>query len=207
MPTYVTPGVYFEAVDLDPPPVRLLPTDVAGFVGIAERGPLHRAIRVGSWQQFLSTFGGLAANGFLAYAVKAFFENGGRACYVVRVASEEARTAGVDVVDGTGARVLRLDATSPGSWANNLEVRVDRRSPAATRTDDAAIQPPDGAFSVVTSVAGFRGGTIVSIDIPGTPAPPVLRIVGGVDAAEGVLVWDAPLPVAFAGQELVLESI
>lgn len=207
MPTYVTPGVYFEAVDLDPPPVRLLPTDVAGFVGIAERGPLHHAIRLGSWQQFLSAFGGLAANGFLGYAVKAFFENGGRACYVVRVSSEDARTAGVDVVDGTAARVLRIDATSPGTWANRLDVRVDRRSPAATRAADPTVQPADGAFSVVTSVAGFRSGTIVSIDIPGTPAPPVLRVVVSIDAAEGVFVWDAPLPAALAGQELVLESI
>ena len=207
MPTYATPGVYFEAVDRDPPRIRLLPTDVAGFVGIAERGPLHRAIRLASWQQFASTFGGLIANGFLGYAVKAFFENGGRVCYAVRVASVDERTAGADVLDAAGTPILRIEATSPGTWANAVEVRIDRRSPAAARAADAAAQPADGSFSVVESVAGFSPSTIVSVDVPGTPTPPVLRVVTAVDAGERLLHWDEPLPAALAGQELVLDSV
>src|SRR2546423_15632939 len=110
MPTYLTPGVYYEAVDLAPPRIPLLPTDIAGFVGIAERGPVHQATRVASWQQFTSIFGGLIGNGFLAYAAKAFFENGGRACYVVRVAADDVDTARADVVDADGTSVLRVEA-------------------------------------------------------------------------------------------------
>src|SRR5439155_12319163 len=102
MPTYFTPGVYFEPADIAPGPITALRTDIAAFVGIAERGPLHQPVRINSWQQFLTLFGGLIPTAYLAYSVRAFFENGGRTCYVVRVAADEVRTttAGVQPADG-----------------------------------------------------------------------------------------------------------
>lgn len=77
-------------------------TDIAGFVGFAERGPLpedfdpatfdgsQAAVKIGSWKEFLAIFGGFLEYGYLAYAVRAFFENGGKTCYVVRVAATTA---------------------------------------------------------------------------------------------------------------------
>ena len=74
-------------------------TDIAGFVGFAERGPLpedfpaatfdatQAALKITSWKQFQTNFGGLLRYGYLAYAVRAFFENGGDTCYVARVAA------------------------------------------------------------------------------------------------------------------------
>ena len=52
-------------------------TDIAGFVGIATRGPSSGA-PVQSWRQFQAYFGDFTGQGYLAYAVRAFFENGGR---------------------------------------------------------------------------------------------------------------------------------
>ena len=40
MPTYLTPGVYYERSDADYATISPLRTDVAAFVGIARRGPL-----------------------------------------------------------------------------------------------------------------------------------------------------------------------
>jgi uncharacterized protein len=78
-------------------------TDIAGFAGFTERGPLPPpgnpprdfdwttvAIKVESWKQFLATFGSFHACGYLAYSVRAFFETGGMTCYVVRVAATTA---------------------------------------------------------------------------------------------------------------------
>jgi len=66
------PGVRFEW--LNPPAILAVGrTDVAGFVGIAARGPLHRAVKVESWTQFTSTFGAHIPQGYLAYAVEGFF--------------------------------------------------------------------------------------------------------------------------------------
>jgi hypothetical protein len=98
MPVYRTPGIYRQSQPAELGDIRAVRTDVAGFVGFAERGPLpspaaqqvdpkQLAIRLTSWKGFLGTFGGFRPYGFLAYAIRAFFENGGTTCYVVRVAA------------------------------------------------------------------------------------------------------------------------
>lgn len=82
----------------------LVRTDIAGFVGFAERGPLpiqedfatapldpsQVALKITSWKEFQINFGGFPDYGYLAYEVRAFFENGGDTCYVVRVAATTA---------------------------------------------------------------------------------------------------------------------
>jgi uncharacterized protein len=126
---YRTPGVYFEW--LDPGQAGVLPvrTDVAGFVGIAERGPLHRPVRVESWIQFTSVFGGHVPQGFLAWALGGFFKNGGRTCWVVRVADPiRAQPGRLRLLDEHGRPTLRLLASSPGSWSDRLGVTVARTS-------------------------------------------------------------------------------
>jgi len=92
MTTYATPGVYYEAVDEDDGGVNPLRTDIAAFIGIAQRGPVHVPVCVTTWAQFQSTFGSFIAQGYLAYCVKAFFENEGARCHVVRVAAGVAST-------------------------------------------------------------------------------------------------------------------
>jgi uncharacterized protein len=194
VPIYVTPGVYFETVDA-PPVVHALRTDIAAFVGIAERGPLDTPTRVESWEQFVSVFGGLQPYAFLAYSVKALFENGGRTCFVVRVADERAAPASIVVRDGV-APALLVEAASPGAWANGLEVRLIRSSPVATRTN--GVQPRDGAASRVESVTGFARGALVRAFQAGVTAAAPFRVVVAVDPAESVVQWDEPLDEAFA---------
>ena len=79
--------------------MQLVRTDIAGFVGLAERGPLpvdfppdkfdgsQAVVKISSWKEFLTTFGSFQEYSYLAYAVRAFFENDGEECYVVRVAA------------------------------------------------------------------------------------------------------------------------
>src|SRR5439155_21737447 len=76
-------------------------TDIAGFTGECERGQLDTPVRVTSWEQFRTAFGNLISNALLPWAVKAFFENGGRRCWIVRVAAPEATSssAGVQPAD------------------------------------------------------------------------------------------------------------
>jgi Bacteriophage tail sheath protein len=201
VPTYTTPGVYFERVD-ETPAVAALRTDIAAFVGLAERGPLDRPTRLTSWQQFSSAFGGLSRRAFLAYAVNAFFENGGAVCWVVRVAGFDAAVAGADVLDGAGTPILRVDASSPGTWAHGLEVRIVRSSTAAAATVGTVGE--DGLH--VDSVAGLAPGTWVELTQPGLP--PSLRAVAGVDAVLGLVTVDAPLEPAFdPGRPISVETV
>src|SRR6185436_1280960 len=84
--TYSTPGVYVEWLDASPQRIELRRTDVAGFVGIAERGPVQKSVSIRSYRQFYTTFGDRVPDGYLAYSVAGFFENGGRTCWIVRAA-------------------------------------------------------------------------------------------------------------------------
>jgi hypothetical protein len=59
--------------------------------GEKEAGLNRVAVRLTSWREYRSVFGGFTAFGCLAYAVRAFFENGGTTCYVVRVAATNAK--------------------------------------------------------------------------------------------------------------------
>src|SRR5713101_6998788 len=96
MPAYLTPGVWFETLDTGARNIEPLRTDIAAFIGVSERGPIDAPLRIDSIEQFRSAFGDLMENALLPYSVKAFFENDGRTCYVVRVVAlvAECDTAG-----------------------------------------------------------------------------------------------------------------
>ncbi len=205
MLNYLTPGVYFETVDNSRKAIAALRTDVAAFVGIAARGPLHSPTRVKSWDQFQSLFGGLIPSSYLAYAVKAFFENGGQVLYVVRVASAQARAAETILAGMDGQPTLRVRASSPGSWGNRLAVQVGRSSLAATR----ALPSRQKVLTetIVESVVGFERGALVRVfhdDLLG----PEYRIVIAVDPIRRRLAWDDPLlPVLRPNLPMSFETV
>jgi len=60
------------------------PSAVYGIVGIAERGAIGTATLLGSYSEYEQNFGGMIAGRELALAVRAFYLQGGRQCYVVR---------------------------------------------------------------------------------------------------------------------------
>jgi phage tail sheath protein FI len=128
MRNYLPPGVSRAPETAVEDDIRLVRTDIAGFVGYAERGPLAPAdssslpdpatlaIRLTSWAEYRTVFGGLTPYAYLPYAVRAFFENGGKTCYVVRVASSAARPAAFSMARGDfAAQVTTLTQPVKGS--------------------------------------------------------------------------------------------
>ena len=93
MENLTTPGVYFEPLQPTRVTGDLLRSDIAAFIGYAQQGPVTLPVRVESWRQFLTIFGLPMEPGHLALAVKAFFENGGTTCYVLRIVDQHAREA------------------------------------------------------------------------------------------------------------------
>lgn len=144
MSAYLTPGVYLRPNPAERKDLRLVRTDVAGFLGFAERGPLllgnqqpsggklkpeDFAVRLTSFKEFTAVFGGFIRYGSLAYAVRAFFENGGTTCYVVRVASttdpdllSRPRVASLAVPDGSPAVRVATLASASAKGANVLNL-------------------------------------------------------------------------------------
>lgn len=99
MTNQLLPGV--ERQDVFPPPVRSFLTGVPAFLGRAGTGPLTPQ-RLTLWPQFEAAFGS-ASGGFLADAVRGFFDNDGVLCYVVRLDGNR------PAADGLAAGLAALD--------------------------------------------------------------------------------------------------
>src|SRR5690348_9011254 len=110
MPFPDTPGVFYQRADAAAPAISVVRTDITGFVGIAPRGLLDVAVPVESWRQFQAHYGSFTGSAFLAYAVRAFFENGGRRCWIVRVASD-------DPVAGAATASIPLPGAAGDVWS------------------------------------------------------------------------------------------
>jgi Bacteriophage tail sheath protein len=220
MPEYSTPGVYYERADVGTSVISPLRTDITGFVGIARRGPLHVPVVVESWRQFVACFGEFTGAGYLAYAVRSFFENGGRRCWIVRVASPAASTSGVVVQDLStkphpptwlGAWLVR--AANPGVWGDDLDIalRATHRAQTTGRLTDGLFE-----YLEVASVTGFSRATHVRIVQPSGTA--TFHVISCIDAEhkrlyfvspkpELSLSYDAPLIGIDANQNLLIESV
>lgn len=146
------PGVRIEWPDTNAQQLDTGRTDVAGFLGLAERGPLHTAVKVESMRQFRTSFGEHIEDGCLAYGVESYFANGGRTCWVVRVADPDGARPARLRVRLAGASFM-LEAVSPGKWGDGVEVQalwspagvVALRASEGERSQRIELGAPSGA--------------------------------------------------------------
>jgi hypothetical protein len=121
MPEYLYPGVYVEEIDTGNQPIEGVSTSIAGFLGIAERGPLLPTL-VTSFTEFVRNFGGYVqiagVDYYLAYGVEGFFLNGGQEAFIARVASSTA----VSATAGSGG--MGITAIGPGTWGNRIFFKI-----------------------------------------------------------------------------------
>lgn len=104
-------------------------TSVGAFIGVSPRGKVAKPVLVSNWSEFTKNYGGFTNEGNLAYAVKGFFENGGRECYIVRVAhfdgdSPTAIVASASITTEDAGDILKIEAKSEGEWGNDLSVAI-----------------------------------------------------------------------------------
>ena len=130
--SYLTPGVYVEEVDKGSKPIEGVGTAVAAFLGVAEKGPVGKAVMIANWTQFTDQFGGFIPGAYLAHAVYAYFNNGGGLCFVVRVGSESA----TDAI--AAAPVAQITGKASGSPTTLKAVPKD-----AAASDGIAVQVTD----------------------------------------------------------------
>ncbi|SMF02966.1 hypothetical protein SAMN06265365_10648 [Tistlia consotensis] len=201
-----TPGVYIQRSDRSGAGVAVVRTDVTGFVGLAEKGPLGRPVRVETMRQFAALFGGYLGGAYLAYSVRAFFENGGRRCLVVRVADDDpavgAEAASRIVLDSGGAPALEIAASSPGSWGNGLSVAIN----PAWRAETIVVDPPVTATALTVPATGtFAAGQLLRVSQAGSP--PQYRILAAVDPAARRLYFVHPEPALRRPTEAPLTAL
>ena len=124
------PGLYKQEVS-GASPVEGVSTSTAGFVGTAPRGVVGVPFLVTSWTQFVNEFGSYSNDSYLAYAVRGFFENGGKRAYIVRTvhyASGVKTSASASIAIGTN--VASIKAINDGVWGNDIAVELTAGSGA-----------------------------------------------------------------------------
>lgn len=214
--SYRTPGVRLEWLDAAPQARMLLRTDIAGFIGVAQRGPLHQPVRVDGWDQFRGVFGEHLPTAYLTYAVEGFYANGGATCWVVRVADPDKAMAATACLPDTAKRpALTLTATSPGAWGDQVLYKVEDAGGGmftlSLRYGTVAevwhnLAPAQGApgrdpLAVLNDPnAGSRLVT-ASNQAVAPPTPPPLAATGWLALSGGADGLDTLTPEHFAGLE------
>jgi Bacteriophage tail sheath protein len=193
------PGVYPATEEPRAKPLTVADTRVAGFVGLAARGPLDEPVLLGGWNEFLDVFG-QSPDGYLARAVEGFFLNGGVSCYVVRIAhrakhgeaagAEHASCAEWVVKDGWDKPTLRARALNEGRWGNNIWVRFAQATASrALLTLDLEVGSGEAR---VNSIKGFERGSLVRVyDRENSD----YVIVTDVDVEERTVKWGSATPI------------
>ena len=121
------PGVYLEEIPSGVRTITGVATSITAFLGRAPRGPANEPTTINSFGDFERTFGGLAVNYPMSYAVRDFYLNGGSTAVIVRLLNG-AKAAEIALPTGQPApndAPLTLQAASEGVWGDNLTVDVD----------------------------------------------------------------------------------
>lgn len=159
MAEYLSPGVYVEEYDSGATPMQGVSTSTAGFVGLAERGPvIGQPQLVTSFADYKRMYGGYLSeaayggNRFLPYAVEQYFANGGARAYIMRAVPGDAKAASLT----TG--VLKITAANPGGWAEDMRVTVSPANKAKTQ-----VLAVSGAELTLKNADGFQSGDVVEL--------------------------------------------
>lgn len=160
MAEYLSPGVYVEEFDSGVKAMEGVGTSTAGFIGLAEKGPVAgRPVLLTSFADYQRRFGGYLPEleygpyRYLPNAVEQFFANGGSTCYVMRAAPEDAACA--ESAEGP----VTVRAKNPGAWANTMQVFFTRSARARTQI----LEAQDGVGGTqyrLKNAAGFRVGDL-----------------------------------------------
>ena len=159
MAEYLSPGVYVEEVESGAVPMEGVSTSTAGFIGMAERGPvIGRPQLVTNFADYQRMYGSYLSEAkygdyrFLPYAVEQFFLNGGSRAFIMRVVPQGEKCSAT-----SGSAVLKFTAANPGEWGDRLRVTITPASKAKTQ----ALEAIDDRSVRVKSCDGFTAGDVV----------------------------------------------
>jgi uncharacterized protein len=163
MPQYLSPGVYVEEVEAGSRPIEGVGTAIAAFVGNAAQGPFNDPTLVTNWSQFTSVFGGFTEGSFLAHSVYGYFNNGGGACYVVRVGQNGEAPVSRPELKSASSGPFKVQALEAG--ADNISVEVEDPAEGAAEDTFKIVVKQDGkvveTFDNLTTKKGRQNAATV----------------------------------------------
>ena len=93
MAEILSPGIFIEEVPAQVQVIQAVSTSNLGAIGFTQKGPTDVATLVTSFENFSRTFGPIIPESFLPLSMAAFYSNGGRRAFVVRVVPSDAVSA------------------------------------------------------------------------------------------------------------------
>jgi phage tail sheath protein FI len=232
MQTYLTPGVYPE--EIYPVPPHELRTGVPAFLGLvkekAEQALYeHVSLRASTmegvsflgrkdvdaraavperfthWPQFKQTFDELRSTSYVGHAVRGFFENGGRMCYVQMITFK----AGTSIAGALGEGLKTLERLDVIDLVCAPDIMWPHRQRASSSQAREELLPEDEILRMQAAVLKHctrRGDRLAILDpLPGARVdevkgvPEKVRQTAGVKGMDGalyypwVLVRDGPV--------------
>jgi len=178
------------------PTLQAAETSVAAFVGLTQRGVPNRPVSVTTVAQFQARFGGYLSNGYLAYALEGFFDNGGQTAYVSRVVGAGAAPASLRLANrqtpaaGPALQVTAgfLGQADPGLWGAGL--RIDIRDDPRAVTQLAASTAANATSAQLQSLNGLRVGSVLRM-VDGANA--FSRKITAIDTPSRTVSWAGPV--------------
>lgn len=165
-PTY--PGVYVQEIPSGVRTIVGVSTSIAAFVDYFRQGPMDQAVQIFNMGDFEREFGGLDDRSEASYAIQQFFLNGGTEAYVVRAASGIVAVATVDINDAaiSGALALQVEAISPGTWGNNLQMDIDYPEPVSANRFNLTVSQFEelNGQSMLVQTETFRNLSMIPTD-------------------------------------------
>jgi len=178
------PGVYVTE-EPTAPTIRGSGITTGALVGLSEKGPVDTLQLITSFTQFKTIFGPhfklSGSYTYLAFAAEAFFREGGRSCYIVRIAPTDATASSADLDEyDLSTSAGTIDAQSVGDWGNLLSVRVEKRAPMVVQT---AITDEATSQIEVDDVSGLETGDLIYINSTGQALDNPLQVVYAIDTS------------------------
>ena len=146
MPELLHPGVYVQEVPSAVRPIEGVSTSTAAFIGVADKGPvcgtllpnstIAQPVKVTSFTDYQRQFGGFRRDSFLTYAAQAFFQNGGKRLYIVRIVGKGPASPPSPPGGGPASAAsspasllpMKISALTQGLWGNQVSVTVSPSS-------------------------------------------------------------------------------
>jgi len=185
MPELLHPGVYVQEISSGVRPIQGVSTSTAAFIGVTDKGPtpgttlptgkVARPVLVTSFTDYQRQFGGFRRDSFLTYAVRAFYDNGGRRVYIVRI-NNNATTAtlgpGSPPIGPPGS--FPISAANEGEWGNKIWLSVSAASSDPTNNQLFKLTVMYGATALEASrnVVETYDNAGPASTLPNAPLPP-----------------------------------
>lgn len=150
------PGIIINEID-NSQSVQPKATNIVGMMGIAEKGPINTTVSITSWDQYVRIFGGYVTGGYLAYAVKGFFEDGGKQLFINRVAHY------TDATDKATLTAVASSVTLKGR--NGVAATVNTGSQGSNRITWTAKSQGTAGNSITVTLVASGANTPLTVSV------------------------------------------